>query len=162
MKAELRALKKNASEQKRANQLMVSRIKRKKPTDLDNTINKLHKQVFKETDCTQCANCCKKGSPSFSFTDIKRLAGHLGITNKAFRKKYLMKADDGDLMFSKTPCVFLGKDNRCTVYEARPANCRQYPHTQRSDYFRNLELGIDNTFLCPAVLRIYERMREVY
>lgn len=28
-------------------------------------------------------------------------------------------------------CIFLGEDNRCTIYEARPLQCRTYPYWPR-------------------------------
>ncbi len=34
---------------------------------------------------------------------------------------------------SPSPCPFLGDDNYCSVYEARPKACREYPHTDRKN-----------------------------
>ena len=61
--------------------------------------------------------------------DIRRLARHLGMTVSAFEEKHLVKVTragkkrikEGDIT-----CQFLGKDRSCTVYEARPTNCRGY------------------------------------
>ena len=46
-----------------------------------------------------------------------------------------MRADDNELILKRTDetgCVFL-KDNLCTVYEARPKSCANYPHLVRGD-----------------------------
>ena len=32
------------------------------------------------------------------------------------------------------PCPFLAEDGRCTVYEVRPRDCAEYPHTQKKGF----------------------------
>lgn len=147
---------------KRSTQLFFARIKKDyKPQKLESTSNRLHKEVFAHTDCTKCANCCKKGTPALSYPDMHRLRKYLGgISLKDFKKKYIVKDEVDDMVWKKLPCVFLGEDNRCTVYEARPSNCRQYPHTQRTNFIEKMEVTVDNIAICPAVYEIVKRMRE--
>jgi uncharacterized protein len=52
-----------------------------------------------------------------------------------------------------TPCPFL-KDNVCSVYEDRPADCSRYPYLYEKDFvFRTLGM-IEGTFTCPIVIRL--------
>ncbi len=56
------------------NKKFLAGLKRKDPRRLDDAFHSLHDQVFAETDCLECANCCKTTSPIFYQTDIERVA----------------------------------------------------------------------------------------
>jgi Fe-S-cluster containining protein len=61
--------------------------------------------------------------------DIRRLAKYLGLTPREFEAKHIVeKTRRGSKrikLVDKT-CQFLGADRSCTVYEARPKDCRGY------------------------------------
>lgn len=81
--------------------------------------------------CTGCGGCCT-GSPGYVWVDedeISTMANHLNISIEAFGKKYLRKIKGRYSLIEDQQnydCVFL-KDNRCTIYNARPKQCRTYP-----------------------------------
>jgi len=81
-------------------------------------------------DCRHCAFCCKMaGYVEVSNYDIRRLARHLGLTVPEFEEKHLVqvtRAGKKRIKEADITCQFLGKDRSCTVYEARPTNCRGY------------------------------------
>ena len=81
-------------------------------------------------DCRNCALCCKMaGYVEVSSYDVRRLARHLGLTVPQFKEKHVIHTTRAGKMRIKdelTTCQFLGKDRSCTVYEARPTNCRGY------------------------------------
>lgn len=81
-------------------------------------------------DCRNCAFCCKMaGYVEVSNYDIRRLARHLGLTPGEFEEKHLVhvtRAGKKRIKDADITCQFLGKDRSCTVYEARPTNCRGY------------------------------------
>jgi len=127
---------------------------------LDQQIAVLEKEVWKETDCLSCANCCKTMTPTFTNTDIKRIAAHLGQTPDAFKEKWLKRERGGDRdWLNKTePCQFLNlKDNKCSIYEVRPADCAGFPHLHRkfTDY---AHVHKQNVEYCPATYRLVEKM----
>jgi uncharacterized protein len=64
-------------------------------------------------------------------------------------------------VLKSSPCAFLGADNYCSIYEARPRACREYPHTNRKKMHQILDLTMRNTQVCPAVLQIVERLEKV-
>lgn len=79
-------------------------------------------------DCLACGACCLHGGGVLLLAqDVARLAAHLGLTEDEVRIRY---TSDGERLRTKgrddPSCVFL-EGKRCTVYEARPQVCRDYP-----------------------------------
>ena len=83
--------------------------------------------------CQGSGKCCTShGEYGFVFLtleDRRRFAKYLKITTRAFTHKYCenrsgvwhLKEDPND-----TDCMFL-KNKQCSVYEARPVQCRTWP-----------------------------------
>lgn len=130
------------------------KLKQKKPKDLDQVFESLHTKVFQKIDCLDCANCCKTTSPIFRDIDIKRIAKYFRMKEHQFIAQYLFMDAESDYVLKKSPCAFLGNDNKCSIYEYRPLACREYPHTNRKNMHQILELTQKNTEICPAVARI--------
>lgn len=60
---------------------------------------------------------------------MQRLAKHLGLSEEEFALRYTYRVDDRISLFDKPnvpECIFL-KENQCSVYEARPTQCRTFP-----------------------------------
>ena len=146
---------------KKENRIFFDKLKRTKPKNLDSQFHTLHEEVFEEIDCLACANCCKTTSPIFYNRDIERLAKHLRMKPGEFIDKYLLIDEDKDYVLTQAPCPFLGSDNYCSVYDARPNACREYPHTDRKRMEQILDLTYRNTIVCPAVLEITERLKKI-
>lgn len=121
----------------------------------------LHEQAFQIVDCTRCANCCRTLDIKFRDEDIERIAGHLDMTTADFIATWLQADErDGRHKASQKPCPFLGEDDRCTIYEVRPAVCREYPHTDKDGLvFRTMGVA-NNALACPAVFWIVEQMKR--
>jgi Fe-S-cluster containining protein len=82
--------------------------------------------------------------------DIARLARHFGIDVERARERfsYHYKTKDVDEWILRhrkdsifdSMCRFFDQEKRrCTVYEARPAVCREYPDAPRCGYFEFLK-----------------------
>ena len=128
---------------------------------VDEAFHHQHEEVFAETSCLDCANCCRTTSPIFYQNDIERLARFFRIRPGEFIKKYLQIDDDNDYILTSSPCPFLGIDNHCAVYDDRPKACREYPHTHRRKMVQVMDLTHRNTLVCPAVLEIVERLKKI-
>jgi Fe-S-cluster containining protein len=157
---EISNLKHNALQNKKAYQKITQQLKKLKPYDVDELFHTQHEQVFAEIDCLQCANCCKTTPALVTNEDINRIAKHLQLSSKEFITKYVIKDDDGDTILHKTPCTFLGNDNKCAIYNVRPFACKDYPHTNRKKMNQILDLTVKNTEICPAVVRILENIED--
>ena len=84
-------------------------------------------------ECTECGQCCRqRGVYAYVYVneeECERLASHLGLTPAAFNKKHTFIDEDGwrQLSMDDQDCRFLDPEGRCTVYEARPVQCRTFP-----------------------------------
>lgn len=81
--------------------------------------------------CLKCASfCCKvAGYVEVRRADIRRLAKHLGLTVREFEAKHIVEVTRKGEKLIKSgydTCQFLTEDRRCSVYSARPRDCREY------------------------------------
>jgi len=134
-------------------------IRKNRLRELDDTIHALHTEVFDETDCLGCGNCCRTLGPRITDRDIERIAQSLRIKPHEVVNTYLRIDEDNDYVFKEMPCPFLGADNYCFIYEDRPKACREYPHTDRKKFFQIHNITIKNASTCPAVYEIIERLK---
>ena len=138
----------------------LASLKKKAPKNLDQIVQQVHGEVFREIDCTQCANCCKCLGPLFTEADITRIAKHFRMKLSVFEELYLRVDEDGDKVFQSMPCPFLGDDNLCSIYDVRPKACREFPHTDRKKIYQINHLTIKNTLTCPAAYLFVEKLKE--
>lgn len=143
------------------NRKFLLKLKNGNPRKVDQAFHRVHEEVFEQTDCLACANCCKTTSPIFYQTDIERAAKSLRMKPGDFVTKYLRMDEDHDFVLQSSPCPFLHNDNRCQIYPERPKACREYPHTNRKKMVQIMDLTHKNTLVCPAVLEMVERLRKL-
>lgn len=81
-----------------------------------------------------CVYCCS-GEPGYVFLsqdDLDRLCAHTNLDEQTFIDIYCRSVDMGSFSMislieqKNYDCIFL-KDKRCSVYDARPVQCRTYP-----------------------------------
>jgi Fe-S-cluster containining protein len=151
---------KKAQALKKENKTFFGKLARRPPKSLDDLFHAAHEEVFENTDCLSCANCCKTTSPIFYQRDIERASKALRLKPGAFIDRYLRIDEEQDYVLKQAPCPFLDQDNYCSIYEDRPAACREYPHTNRKNMYQILELTYRNTLVCPAVLKVTEELKK--
>jgi len=138
----------------------IKSIKSNPHEKLDEWVHTLHEDVFLEVDCLACAKCCKGYSPIIINRDIERISKKLKMKPSEFYEKHVTVDSDGEMMFQKQPCIFLDQHNYCEIYDIRPRACKEYPHTDRTNFVQILELTAKNYFICPAVGLILDRLKE--
>ncbi len=131
---------------------------RKNLNQVDQIANDSHTEVFSQIDCTKCANCCKTISPQVQKVDIARISEFLEISETEFSEKYLKLGDRNEFEMNALPCPFL-KDDKCSIYEVRPTDCREYPHTNKKEITTRKYSLTANSEICPAVYHILEKMK---
>lgn len=155
-------LNKNRRKIEQAHRKFYDRLLKHRRPGLEEEVVSLHHEIFAKTDCLSCANCCKTISPVFKERDITRLAQHLDIKPGAVVAQYLRLDEDGDYIPNAVPCPFLGPDNRCAIYEARPFACSSYPHTDSLPLRKQVDLVVKNSAVCPAVHEITAKLLVHY
>lgn len=160
MEDRIKALPALAKDKQNVHKKFFSVLKRKPPKQLDRIMVKLHEREFDKTDCLECANCCKTTGPLFTDKDIVRISKYLRLKPQAFLDQYLRYDEDQDWVLQDLPCVFLGADNRCSIYEVRPKACREFPHTDRKKFQQITHLTLKNVAVCPAAFNIVEDLRR--
>jgi Fe-S-cluster containining protein len=81
--------------------------------------------------CTHCGKCCRwPGNVLLTEPDIERLSAALKLDSRAFIERFTRLAENRAQLSLRDgedgACIFL-KQDRCSVYAARPAQCRIFP-----------------------------------
>lgn len=160
MTPELRHILDKSKDNRKKTKEFLEKLKTRKVKNLDRHFHELHNEVFEEINCLDCAGCCSSISPIVTDNDISRVARHLRIKPSTLLEQHLYLDSDNDYVFRQAPCPFLMNDKCCSVYEARPRACREYPHTDRVNMQQILPLTYKNTQVCPAVALIVERLQQ--
>lgn len=150
---------KSVADFKRTKQVLKS-LHTGKSQRIDQFFQQQHEAEFSRINCLECANCCKSISPGMHHADIRRMASFLKIKEQEVLEKYLRLDEEGEYVFRSTPCPFLGEDNYCRIYPARPRACREYPHTNQKRIIQILDLTGRNSKICPAVHNIIETLKK--
>ncbi|MFA7369176.1 MAG: YkgJ family cysteine cluster protein [Kiritimatiellales bacterium] len=85
--------------------------------------------------CQQCGTCCRwSGHVLLTEADICRLAAAAELSEVQFiERNTVLAANRHQLSLADGPdgsCMLL-EEGRCALYEARPAQCRDFPHGWR-------------------------------
>jgi Fe-S-cluster containining protein len=129
----------------------------------DRRLRRFGEDIEAQIDCTTCANCCRVSEVEITDRDIDKLAKFLGMTREEFIRDSTQQAESGELILKRTDagCVFL-EGNLCSVYEARPQNCANFPHLVRgtgSIVSRMWQL-VERAEYCPIVYNWMEKVKE--
>ena len=129
----------------------------------DRRLRRFAEDIEAQIDCTQCANCCRVPEVGITERDIEKLAKFVGATRPEFLRDYTQRDEKDHLILKRTEsgCVFL-KDNLCTVYEARPHNCVNFPHLVRGSgsIASRMWQMVDRTGYCPIVYNWMETVKD--
>ncbi len=125
---------------------------------MDDAVLSLHHEAFERINCLECANCCRTLGPLITDKDIERMAKALRMKPSAVVEQYLRIDEEGDYVFREMPCPFLMPDNYCSIYEARPKACREYPHTDRRKFYQIYKLTVKNAETCPVAFEVLQEL----
>lgn len=158
----IRHFRKKVKQTTRSLKNFLTRTENNPPKNLDIVSVQIDKEVWAETDCLSCANCCKHMSPTYQFQDLKRIAAHFKITIKEVKAKWLyFDKKEKEWMNVKQPCQFLdGKTNMCTIYAIRPEDCAGFPHLVKKSMKEYLHVHKQNINYCPATHKWVEKLKE--
>ena len=158
----LSSLEKKFEKNKKPMRKFIKHLEESDVSDIIDIAHATEKEVWQEVDCLQCANCCKKMTPTLEKKDKQRIAEHLGMSVKDFKAKYLMyDEEEKDWRMQQQPCVFLDLNtNICNIYEVRPDDCRGFPHLVKLPMESYAYIHKQNIKYCPATFLWVEKMME--
>ncbi|MBT3789262.1 MAG: YkgJ family cysteine cluster protein [Alphaproteobacteria bacterium] len=96
-------------------------------------------------NCDKCPGyCCSYVRICVTPDDVRRLAAHFDVseedaasnfTREGYEENEIILRHEPDEHFG-TACRFLDQEERrCTIYEARPEACREFPGVRRCGYY---------------------------
>jgi Fe-S-cluster containining protein len=126
-------------------------------------LKRIAEEIEEQIDCTACASCCRVASIKITGRDAQKLAKELGVSLDRFQADYTEQSPEEGLVLKRTEsgCVFLD-GNLCSVYEARPQTCANFPHLTRgagSLVSRMWEMP-DRACYCPIVYNTLEEWKK--
>jgi Fe-S-cluster containining protein len=97
--------------------------------------------------------------------EIERIAGHIGVKAETVVRVYTVpdpEAGSRVLLNSSKGCAFLD-GNLCTIYEARPKACRDFPHVAVGSHSLGARLSSHGRWapLCPIIYNALEAFKRV-
>jgi Fe-S-cluster containining protein len=110
-------------------------------------------EILKAFKCTGCGECCRwTGSVLLTDSDIAQMANYLGLSEQEFIARHTRLAPNriqlALLDYEDDNCSFL-KGDRCSIYEARPEQCRTFP------YAWSVQQG------CPPLDALWARQKNI-
>jgi Fe-S-cluster containining protein len=122
-------------------------------------MNRVRIAIVGDSPCDRCtAACCKQSGHEYSALlegdEVRRFAPY-AVAARIHRGDMIVV--EKVLPYVNGRCIFLGDDDRCLVYEARPNACRVFECTKR---FNRLGVGKHDEFLTrnPRVLQLLESL----
>jgi uncharacterized protein len=120
-------------------------------------------QIEEQIDCRGCANCCRVATTTVSERDAEKLSKFLRIPQARFLEEYTeISPEEGRILRrNEQGCVFLD-GNLCSVYEARPHTCIDYPHLVRGkgSIASRMWQFVDRACYCPIVYNALEAYKD--
>ncbi len=128
-------------------------------TDIDEVMHHLNDSITPQIDCTQCGNCCKSLMIGVTQAETLALAKRLNEPVEAVKEKYLEISEQGQIFINTMPCHFLG-GTKCTIYEDRFSDCREFPHLHKDGFSTRLFSTLMNYAICPIIFNVVEQLKS--
>lgn len=160
METDLKSIEKIAIQKDSENEAFRNHLSKFKEEEIDKQVHELNNHISPQIDCTACGNCCRSLMINVDNTDAQRLSDHLQLTQTQFMDKYVEVSSSGNLaIMNAIPCHFL-HTNKCTVYEARPAECREFPGLHRSGFVKRSFTFFMHYGRCPIIFNVIEKLKQ--
>ena len=119
-------------------------------------------EIAEQVECRACANCCRVATTTITDRDVTSLARFLGMKREQFLRDYTTMSEEEGRILKRTDagCIFLS-GNDCTVYEARPQTCEDFPHLVHGagSFLSRMWAMPDRATYCPIVYNALEAFK---
>ena len=134
------------AQQKEKENLSFHRFLKKQDFDkVDTIVHRLNEEITPQISCVDCGNCCKNLRP---------------IAKNEILRQYVDEADIEEVKYAMSfSCSHL-KDKKCTIYTARPDDCRSYPYLHKDGFVRRSLGMLQNYGICPIIFNVFEDLKK--
>ena len=126
--------------------------------ELDEMTSRLNQEIEAQIDCTTCGACCQQLMINVDDTHADGAANHLNISRKQFDERYVEKGSHGMMLMNTIPCHFLC-EKKCTIYDHRFEECRDFPGLHRPGIQSRLFATMIHYGMCPIVFNVMEQLK---
>jgi len=147
-----------AAEKEAENDAFRIFIKHSNGIKIDELVHEINAVVEPAIDCTACGACCKVLMINVKPEEAQRLSQHLELNSSDFKNKYIEESLQGQLIINQMPCHFL-EGTRCSVYEHRFTECREFPHLGRANFKDRMFGTLIHYAMCPIIFNVVEELK---
>jgi Fe-S-cluster containining protein len=147
-----------AAERENENDTFRSFLKNQNSAEIDRLVHSINNEITPKIDCTKCGNCCKTLMINVTAEEAERLATHLEMTIPDLKSKYIEESLQGKMIMNTIPCHFLG-GTKCTIYEERFTECRDFPHLHKDNFTDRLFGTLMYYAMCPIIFNVVEELK---
>lgn len=140
------------------NRHFLQSLKKYDNTELDRIAHAVNVEVTTAVDCTTCGNCCKTLVINVTHEEVDALAACFNQSRETVKEKYIEESQGGNYFVNVIPCHFL-KDKKCTIYENRFTECRDFPHLHKPGFKARLAGTLNYYGMCPIIYNVVEEMK---
>ena len=147
-----------ASTREEENDAFRSFIRNRDEKIIDELVFKLNSVIEKKIDCTSCGACCKGLMINVTRKEAENTAQQLEMSDEDFKKKYIEESLFGKYIINTIPCHFLN-EKKCTIYENRFNECREFPHLHKPNFKDRLFGTLIHYSICPIIYNVVEQLK---
>ena len=141
------------------NSLFYAFLLSAKDEDIDNQVHAINAKVETAVDCTRCGNCCRSLMINVKPEEVDSIAVLMKQPPSVIKEKYIEESMQGQLIINTIPCHFLA-DNKCSIYEHRFTECRDFPHLHKPGFVRRFSGTVMHYGSCPIIYNVIELLKE--
>jgi Fe-S-cluster containining protein len=147
-----------AAERENENDDFRAFLKKQDSKKIDDLVHAITAAITPKIDCTECGNCCKTLMINITPEESERLASHLAMPLPDLKAKYIEESLQGKMIMNTIPCHFLG-GTKCTIYEERFTECRDFPHLHKDNFTDRLFGTLMYYAMCPIIYNVVEELK---
>ncbi len=125
---------------------------------LDDMVKELNTEIAPLIDCTACGACCRSLMINVTSPEIEIVAEHLNMPGEQFKREFVETSEQGQMIINTIPCHFLA-ENKCTVYEKRFNECREFPHLHKGNMKTRMFGLLIHYGMCPIIFNVLEVLK---
>lgn len=111
---------------------------------VDQIVHRLDREITPKIDCTTCGNCCRNLRPIATKEAMEPFVKPENMNAFKYLKGFECKNLD---------C------NKCTIYDERPNECREYPYLHRDQFVKRTSELLQNYEVCPIIFNVIEQLK---